>query len=166
MRSFIALPLLVLAACSKPSATQPPPGGEGDVPVTVRVPIDLQRAPSDSHSGVNHPLFEVITTQSRWSELWRAHASRGDPVAPEPMIDFSKEAVFVAALGDRPSSGYIVSLSASSRDAFFRFEVLETRPGIGCIRMTEITQPIAFAIVSAQPAYYTIETKVEESPCK
>ena len=109
-------------------------------------------------------MIELVDTQRRWSEIWKVHTSRVHPPPPLPNIDFSIEAVFVAALGDRPSGGYLVSLAATHED-FLKFQVIEIRPGDGCAVFLEITQPVAFAVLSAPTGYAEIATEVRREPC-
>lgn len=52
---------------------------------------------------------QVIKTREEFSDLWKRFIAQVPPggwVPPIPEVDFSKEMVIVAAMGERPSSGY------------------------------------------------------------
>ncbi len=60
-----------------------------------------------------------------------------------PAIDFDREIVLVAALGERPSSGYSILIdSAQATVDQLTVSVRVVSPGRGCAVLTVMTQPV------------------------
>ena len=58
----------------------------------------------------------VIRSRDEFSELWKrflAPVPPGNWVPPMPEVDFSKEMVVVAAMGEKPSSGYMIIIDGA-----------------------------------------------------
>ncbi|RYG16587.1 hypothetical protein EON82_24815 [bacterium] len=160
--SVLAVGAVMMALALAPDpASRATPSVRSDTASPIA--LDLKRIPRDSF-GLEQTLFELVTTQSRWEEIWKHRVSRGLPIPAQPPIDFSRESVFVAALGSRPSSGYSVSVKAF-RDRFARFEVVEIRPGAGCVVNLALSQPAVFAVVEERWSYWEIATTAVDRPC-
>jgi len=62
------------------------------------------------------PLRLVIKSRDEFSDFWKrltAPVPPGRWVPPLPEIDFSKEMIVVAAMGSRPSSGYLIFIDGA-----------------------------------------------------
>jgi len=69
--------------------------------------MSAQPAPSRTiekgdQSNIDSAKQVLVRTDAEWTALWRQHS----PDRPKPKVDFSKEMVVVAAMGQKPSSGY------------------------------------------------------------
>jgi hypothetical protein len=82
-------------------------------------------------------------------------------VPPLPEIDFSKEAIVVAALGQRGSGGYSVIFESASANGAGGINVVvrSISPGSNCGTTAALTQP---ADVARIPAGYTSIQFVEK----
>lgn len=87
----------------------------------------------------------VVRDRDTWLDLWK----RIYPVVPSkgaypelPEIDFSREMVVVAAMGQRPSSGYAIIIEgAYERDD--RLEVVvKSVENLKCVGLTVLTSPV------------------------
>ncbi|HZX96570.1 MAG TPA: protease complex subunit PrcB family protein [Myxococcales bacterium] len=121
----LLLPLLgMLAACGGSAAYDPdalPPG-------------------EFLHSLYFQPEHLVVTSQRDWEIEW-PHLS--GELTPAPEVDFAHFMVLVAALGERPTSGYQVTIDdvRTIRNDRLAARILETVPGKGCGLLQVATTP-------------------------
>ena len=54
------------------------------------------------------PFRLVIRSRDEFSEFWKGLTAKGQWAPPLPEIDFAKEMIVVAAMGERPTSGYSI----------------------------------------------------------
>ena len=148
---------LCLAGCGAPSF--PPPQQSSASAPALEAPTNFTllsaHIVSPSLGGLDEPAYLIVRTAEEWAALWSKleprTAHEQDPRVSNsvPVIDFSKQAVIVAALGRKPNGGYRVELQSvdESSDRIL-VNVLETRPGSNCVVTLEETNPIAIAIIS------------------
>lgn len=111
---------------------------QGTPPVTCRgkpLPVEMLPVPGPKITGVSLPLrfggtrqfpvwqvgsdnaFRlVIKNRDEFRDFWKrltAPIAPGNWVPPLPEIDFSKEMLVVAAMGPRPSSGYVIMVDGA-----------------------------------------------------
>lgn len=97
---------------------------------------------STLYSGVREPQRIVIHNEAAWSALWSQIAAESGSSAP-PRVDFSKEVVVVAAMGERKAAGYEIAITGVQRVAGVLFvDVASTAPGPTCDRSEVITTPL------------------------
>jgi hypothetical protein len=94
-------------------------------------------------SGITLPTRTVVDDAARFETLWReAFASDGDSVAP-PAVDWGREKVVIAALGNRPGGGYSIEITGVERVGDELRVIVETTiPGPGCMTTSALTQPL------------------------
>jgi len=111
-------------------------GGTRDVP---RPPINMFRT--------DNAFRLVIKTNDEFNEFWKRFTAPIPPqngIPPPPEIDFSKEMVIVAAMGQRPTSGYWVVIDGACEvdgqvEVFVTSVEKPTCPGWGVF--TSLTYP-------------------------
>lgn len=83
----------------------------------------------------------VVRDASEWQRLWKqTRNSVPQPAVPE--IDFSKEMVLGAYLGQKSSGGYGIKISrVQERDNCLEVDVKESAPEPGMITTMALTQP-------------------------
>lgn len=126
---------MILSACDQPNGPDPV---EGEIPI--------ERLASEWNSGFEEPARRVIRSTIEWGIVWAQIYENRSPKPPLPAIDFSKDQVVVAALGSRPSSGYVISIAGASRAGDAITVRVESRsPGPGCGVLTVMTYPVDVA---------------------
>lgn len=136
------------APTPRPAPASPAP----TLPSARRLPdgkLSPRRIGSWSTSGYGQARRQVIRDAAAWSAAWSLVGQ-----GPRPPVDFGREAVIVAALGERQSGGYQVQVSgASLAGGTLLIDVLEVIPGADCVPSAALTQPIAIVAVPAGAAH-------------
>jgi PrcB C-terminal len=129
-RTFLGLMLFALAAgCSSQSSELGP--------------VTLRRLTSSSYSGYREPKHLVVRDSGTWAEVWKQLWTWQSPEPDLPAIDFDREMVLVAALGERPNSGYSILIeSARATVDQLTVSVRVESPGTGCGVLTVMTEPV------------------------
>ena len=88
----------------------------------------------------------VIRNRDEYSELWKrriAPVPPGDWVPPMPEVDFAKDMIVVAAMGERPSSGYgIIIDGACEVEGHVEVFVTSNEGGSSCgAQLAVVTAP-------------------------
>jgi hypothetical protein len=86
-------------------------------------------------------------------------------VPAAPQIDFGREMVAVAALGQRPSGGFSIYVdSAYQRVGYVQVVVRKVVPGGRCVVTGALTQPVDLAGISAvnQPVQFRERSSVDD----
>ncbi len=111
-------------------------------------PIDLTRitpgAPARVYySGLRDAGRTAVFDAATFETVWQ-HAFKGlDPAPPVPAVDFSREFVIVAALGERSSGGYAIDVTgAALQGNVVVADVLTTSPGKTCVVTRALSQPL------------------------
>jgi hypothetical protein len=142
MKSFVGLGSAVLcllgAACS--AANAPPDLGNP-------VPFERLRAEPYSFtysSGMETPERIVVRDAATWSDVWAKINLRGSPV-PEPVVDFSRDMLVVAALGSRSTGGFSILVEGVGESGGrLNVSIHSTSPH-NCITTQAFTQPVDIA---------------------
>jgi hypothetical protein len=148
MRRLALLPLmLLLPACSKPDPVAVDSGHTAPI---------MQPLYATLYSNVREPRRLVIRDAETWAAVWAEMISVGDPRTP-PHVDFTKEDVLVAAMGERRAAGYDISINEVVEGANGVLAVVtSTTPAPACetseimtaplaaIRVTKVTGGVAF----------------------
>ncbi len=134
-------------ACGAPTVTSPSVTQQPSRLVATPVPLD-GAAGMIAYSGYHEAARIVIRSDADWRSAWATLHAGSSPVPPVPPVDFSREMVLLAALGDRPSGGFGVAIREVTFDgSTVGAAVVETRPGPRCIVTAVVTQPVAVVTV-------------------
>lgn len=148
MRRNLVLALALaagLAGCAASSLT----GGDAAVdrqgqgtPVTV-TRLRPERYALEFNSGFTAPARLVVRSEAEWRDAWARIYQHRMPKPDLPAVDFAREAVLVAALGERSSGGYgILVDSVHDTGSELQAVVRKTSPGAGCLVTGALTQPV------------------------
>lgn len=103
-----------------------------------------------SYAGVRDPIRVVIRDSTAWRKLWDRINRPFTPAPTLPAIDFDRDMIVVAGLGNRPSGGYDVVIEGAEQDsAGIQISVRVATPASGCPVAAVTTQPIDLARVAA-----------------
>jgi hypothetical protein len=95
------------------------------------------------------PARLVVKDAAVWGSVWRSIVGKVSPTPPEPSVDFAHEMVVVAAMGQRPTGGYVIDVidAVSDKDGKLKVAVTETSPGQHCAVTDALTEPVDVVIV-------------------
>lgn len=113
--------------------------------VEAERPISLTRT---AYSALSDPARLVIADAAAWSVLWADLTSGIYPPPELPVVNFQTHRLIVAAMGSRPSGGFVISV-----DSLVEFEhgslafVTSRSPGEDCMTAAVITAPVDIVVV-------------------
>lgn len=111
-------------------------------------PPELAMFPYRVTSGITRRERIVVTDSAQWARLWPDLVGARSPVPALPAVDFSREALVIAAMGQQNTGGYSVSIdSAFMKADTITLVVTEMRPGPSCGTLAMLTAPVALARV-------------------
>jgi hypothetical protein len=126
-------------------------------------------APTPAYAGACAfpETLTTITTEAEWQRVWSELFACASAAPALPAVDFSREMLAVAALGQRGSSGYSVAIrhAALGSDDALHVGVVEYQPGRRCAVATVITYPVAIARVPRTDAAVAFDSRVESLAC-
>lgn len=65
------------------------------------------------HGGISQRSRSVIRNRDEWNKLWKQIAGVGPDRPPPPEVDFTREMLIVAAMGEKPSTGYEILIDGA-----------------------------------------------------
>ena len=145
-----ACALIALVAACSPSVMEGVVGQEvagvpqGATRVEFR-PIDGANTES---SQLRDAQRLVIRGSTEWEAFWNDLNRSLTPTPALPAIDFNRQTVIVASMGQRPSGGHSIRIEAVFEDGQRVFAVtVETSPGPNCFTTQIITSPVATVVI-------------------
>lgn len=135
-RSFpILAATLLVAGC--PSDDHP----LGDSLEVTRI---TPQAPAIAYyTSQREPLRVAIFDEKAFADLWARAFTNLDPAPARPRVDFEREFVVAAALGERRSGGFGIEVAgASAAEGGIAAEILTISPGRNCVLTDALTQPL------------------------
>ena len=95
------------------------------------------------NGGISKRARLVIRNGGEFNELWRQMAGAGSDKPAPPQVDFSREMLIVAAMGEQPSSGYeIIIDSACEVDKRLEVQVRSTNFLKCGLQLGVVTAPV------------------------
>ena len=154
MRLASVVILAMLAGCGGESS---PTGPDG--------PVAFAEVFRDKVSGLTTRRGEIVSRDARWDALWteiRGSASN------KPVVDFDKNILIVAALGETGDSCKHVRItSVERRLGALNVTIAETRLPPSCVCPPNTVRPVHIVSVprAATSASFTWITLTEGNPC-
>jgi hypothetical protein len=119
------------------------------------------------NSGLRTAERLVIRDQATWQTTWAAIGRNSIAVPPPPAIDFEREMLVVAALGERSTGGYsIIVESASATGEALTVRIHSTAPGSTCVTTQAFTQPVDVARLPRMQGPVTFADEASVSDCR
>ena len=75
-------------------------------------PVAFQTILAGSYSLADTSAVVLAKNESDWDRVWVQAKGRVDPLPARPTVDFSRQYVIAAFMGERPSSGFRIEISA------------------------------------------------------
>ncbi|HRD48737.1 MAG TPA: protease complex subunit PrcB family protein [Candidatus Contendobacter sp.] len=145
MRSLVWTTLAMLALAS--GCAQDGAGRPGDRSLLVKALYG-----SGQCGGLERPAVVWIADPEAWRRWYGRVVSLRMTPPPPPPVDFPREGVLLVAMGQRPSSGYGLSLAGEStavRDGVLTVRVDWREPPPGYRQAQVMTSPCLLALLSA-----------------
>jgi hypothetical protein len=145
--------------------------GQPNGPDTVGTDISIERLSVEPYSfefysGLRAPERQVIRDVAAWGRAWASIYQGRGVTPPLPFIDFTKDMIIVAALGERPTGGYDILLTGASRaNDVITVKVEIQSPGSGCGVTLELTQPVDIAKMPRSSAYVQFQDTAKVRTC-
>jgi hypothetical protein len=161
-RLCVTLLLLLSSACGSSPITPT----ENPVPLTVtRLTIDP--APLALYSGLRNQAQLVIrdaaTWQAQWTEIWDVQSA----APPIPVVDFTREMVILAAMGEQRTGGYSIAITAADETSSgVTVRISTILPGAGCGVTQALTQPVDAVKVPRRETGVSFAERRETVECR
>lgn len=161
-RRWSALPAVVLLhgvllGCSAGTTASGNAIRQGDqvtttpnVPTTDSVPVAFRAIPGARSQGSAHNVAArvVIRDAAAWGRFWGGIVAQIAPAPPLPAVDFTRQFVAAAAMGERPSGGYTIDVTAVFlRGGTIHVVVKSVSPGRSCGAAMVMTAPVVAVAV-------------------
>lgn len=75
-------------------------------------PVAYQTILAGSHSLADTSTVVLVKKESDWEKVWIQAKGRIDPLPERPTVDFTRQYVIAAFMGQRPSSGFRIEITA------------------------------------------------------
>lgn len=161
-RAFLMVPGALFALGCGDGGPISPVEGRLDLDGGQRVEVRALHAQPVHNSGIGEPTREVVRTEAEWRAAWLRIWSNHFPQPSVPAVNFSSEAVVVAAMGTRNTGGYTITVdSAVATPGALHVFVTERSP-VRCVTTQALTAPVHAVAVAAdgRPVQFH-ETKAE-----
>lgn len=149
-RLLLAASVVAGTAACGPAATFEP--DESRSPASVMAPVLVSRLRAEPYSFTNFSsvrapertvIGDMTAWRAAWSRLWAGAALE----PPLPAVDFAREVIVLAALGERPTGGYqiLVDSATVAREGGVVVYVRTVSLGATCGAYQALTQPVDLA---------------------
>lgn len=98
-------------------------------------------------SGYFEETYLVVKTEAEWANVWKKHTAPSVPSSSPPEIDFSRNMVICAFMGERPTAGYNISIEEIWIDGKMHIEIVKRSPQKDGVVAQVLTYPYAFALL-------------------
>lgn len=125
--------LVVLAGCAEaPDATAP----------DALPRLSVEPLFGTLYSNIREPARLVISDAETWAAVWAGMIGPAGSPADAPAVDFSRENVLIAAMGERRGGGYAIAITGLARaGGRIEAEIQSTIPA-GCSGADVMTTPL------------------------
>lgn len=135
------------------------PGTDGQ---TASAIVPFEKIVSGTDSPVKERKNYLITSSIQLGELWEILGQEGNP----PAIDFQKQAVVAVFAGQKPTSGYAISVSKVQDNGKRTVWVSVAEPEEDCVVAQSITAPYEVVMLPATDLSFGHEDVLEKVSCE
>ena len=140
--------------------------GCGDDPVRSTIATGFQPLLTTPYSNMREPARIVVSDSLSWVQLWATIIEGHSDPAKLPAVDFRKQQVVVAALGERKRAGYAIRIEQIEQSNGLRQIVVEeTAPGANCNSPEVITTPLEAVVVNKSTLPSMFVERLIVRPC-
>jgi hypothetical protein len=172
IRPMLALTLSAMACTSTQASTAMdamPPAASAPA---AGAPVPLRRLSEEAYasirynSGLTERGEQVVRDAGAWSSLWSRMTAR-NRATPLPPVDFGREMVLVAAMGQRPSGGHAVTIErVDDAGGELVARVVHQKPGPRCGTTSALTHPADAVLIprSSKPVRWMVRETERDCP--
>jgi hypothetical protein len=127
---------------------------------------DVALFPYRMTSGITRRDRIVIRDRATWERMWPEIVGSHSPRPGPSAVDFSRETIVVATMGQRSSGGYVITIdSAGLAGDTVILAVTERSPGRTCGTTAALSSPVALARVLRPSAVVRFVEKTTVTEC-
>jgi len=156
LAAVVALAVVAgLASCRRQPAAAGPDAAGNAPPISAREARDraerirlepfqsVDHAFRDANSGLRYPVRLTVQDSADWKAIWARIVGPNSEVPPPP-VDFSREMLLIAGMGEQPCMGHLVSIDTVMQDDDRRIYavVRERHRGAGCGCLNAVISPV------------------------
>jgi hypothetical protein len=142
-------PVLIAACCGHDDASIMEQMRRYEATPEGQRPPELAVLPYRMTSGITRRDRIFIQDAATWARVWPGLVGSHSPKPPLPAVDFEREAIVIASMGQRSSGGYTISIdSARTAGDTITLVVTERSPGRSCGTTAALSSPVALARVT------------------
>jgi hypothetical protein len=118
------------------------------------------------YSGIPDSQRVVIRDAAAWRQYWTVIHRPFIPPPAMPEVDFDQEMILVAAMGTRPTGGFVIRIDSVTADsARVLVQVTKILPGRGCAVPAAVTQPVDLVRLPATALPVSFAEREERTDC-
>jgi len=125
----------------------------------------LRSLAQGSYSGIDAQRFEIIEEATSFAALWREHSAAISPPPPLPPVDFTREVVIAAFIGQRGSGGSSVAIEKLSGDNPVTVGIVVKTPAANCPMSLALSQPFQLAAAPRRKGPWRFHVSTVVTPC-
>ncbi len=156
-RAALALTLILVFGCDRDSSPTSPDGA-----------VAFTTVHTTQHSGIRTRRGEVIARADVWQRTWDEINATLSPKPPLPAVDFERNLLLLAALGETGDACKRVAIeSVERRSGELRVSVKEIRAPASCVCPPVTVQPVHVVSVAraASGASFDFRSVTEGPAC-
>jgi hypothetical protein len=121
----------------------------------------------DAKSHLPHSVRLTVQDSADWRTVWARIAGPNSAAEP-PAVDFTREMLLVAGMGEQPCMGYLINIDTIFRDDDRRIYavVRERHRGAGCGCLNEVVSPVDVVRVPRTIRPVTFLERRESNVCE
>lgn len=125
----------------------------------------LRSLAQGGYSGIDAQRFEVIEEATAFAALWREHSAAISPPPPLPSVDFTREVVIAAFIGQRGSGGSSIAIEKLSGDNPVTVEIVIKTSAADCPVSLALSQPFQLAAAPRRQGPWRFHVSTVVTPC-
>jgi hypothetical protein len=159
---MVRIALVVVVALAAVSCVEESPTSPGPLPVQRLTPAGFGQ-----HSGLRESARLVVRDPDRFTQLWNEAWAGVQPPPPLPAVDFEREMVIVAVMGEQASGGFTIEVTgALDAGGEVKVGVRRSRPAPGCPVTLALTQPLDVVKLPRRASPVTFDEAEQVVDCK
>lgn len=121
----------------------------------------------DAKSHLNNSVRLTVQDSADWRTVWQRIVGPNSSAEP-PAVDFTREMLLVAGMGEQPCMGYLINIDTIFRDDDKRIYavVRERHRGAGCGCLNEVVSPVDVVRVPRTIRPVTFLERRESNVCE